>query len=907
MDVASFISGLSQQARVLRCRFGGDEAPGDDVLVPYRLRLSWALSEPYTGWLICVSQSPSLELKSLLGRPAGVWIRQPEPDVGERCLTGLVDAVRLMGVDGGLAAYAIRIRPGLALLDQRRTSRVFQNLSVPEIVTSIVQEHIGANIALGASMQVMQTLRGQHPPRSMCTQYEESDLQFIHRLLAEEGISYSFNFKATQGELLHQWQLFDDAMDLPQAPLSRLGYRHSAGLNPVDALQSWQGQRQIITGKSTLASHDYKSAQLQQSCDISIIGQGRYGDEASASLEDYQPLTHYYASSRAELDRYARLRQQAHDLRAKTFFGGGTVTGLEVGQWFALDHHPAHADDREEQRQFLVTAQWLDVLSNPSAGLAETLPGDLAEVALPGEPLPSLAVTSMSEQAMHPGYSRFSAVRRGIALVPAWVDELARPTARGPLTGTVVGQAGDTVTTDELGRVKVQLRFPRAEEHPSHGADFDEHSSTWLRVMTPYAGQGFGHQFLPRLNDEVVVDFLYGDIDRPYVAGLLYGGSRPTPEFSGVRGLPGNRTLSGIQTREHDGIHSNELLFDDTPGQPRARLATTQSSTDLNLGLLTHPRRNGEAQVRGEGAELRTDASAAVRAAQGLLLSTYARRQADGHQLDRSELMTLLDECAELFRSLGDYAVQHGAQALDPAAQQTLKAALDSWPQDTETASGRPVMAFASNEGIVSATPQGHLAYAGTNLDNIAQQHLQLSSGLRTSVRAGDSIDLFAQSGDVNAIANHGRVLLQAQTSDLVGNAQQNVQLSAGAGEILLTAPMFRRVAEDGSFISVGEGITLGTSGAVAIKAASHDFSGPATVSAERPKFAQGNTDQRIQLHYPGHTLDSPRVAASRPYRITLDDGRIVEGVSDEHGRTEVVSDSLVRMAKVEILDPDRL
>ncbi|WP_147484947.1 type VI secretion system Vgr family protein, partial [Burkholderia pseudomallei] len=129
---------------------------------------------------------------------------------------------------------------------------------------------------------------------------------------------------------------------------------------------------------------------------------------------------------------------------------------------------------------------------------------------------------------------------------------------------------------------------------------------------------------------------------------------------------------------------------------------------------LTQPRENGHGNDRGEGVELRTDAAAALRAAQGMLLTTYARTQASGGQLDRDELIRLLGECAELFKALGDYAGQHGGQAADTAGQHAVAAAFKRWAPGTGTdGAARALMAFGAQAGSVNVTPKTHVTYAG--------------------------------------------------------------------------------------------------------------------------------------------------------------------------------------------------
>ncbi|QBG87507.1 type VI secretion system Vgr family protein [Xanthomonas oryzae] len=899
MDLMQYVA-ISQDGRILELQFAGHNAPRRNLLFPLRLQLTGALSEPFTADVTCLSQSSAIELKTLLGQRAGITIRHHN---GERKVNGVVTAVRQMGADGGFSSYRLRIQPALALLAYRRTCRIFQDVSVPDIVAQIVQEHRASNPPIAASFRLDQQLRQTYAPRSYCTQFDEDDLSFMHRVMAEEGINYTFAFADDQGAPTHTLVLFDDANDLAQASPARIGYRRAEDATPADSLLAWQGERQVMTSATALVSYDYKPAASSNADDQSVIDQGEEGRAASATLKDYSALSPYYASNSAEYARYAQVRQTWHDQQAKTWYGGATTPGLEVGTYVEIADHPSLAEDSSEQRQFVVTEQFLDITNNLPADMTRQLPSGL--LGLPSAdvgPPPSLAAVPPPPEGAAQ-YLRFAGVRRGVALVPSRVPSLRRPTASGPQTATVVGKAGEVVDTDEMGRILVQMHWPLAQEHAKGGADYDERSSTRVRYASPSASEGFGHQFIPRIGDEVLIEFLHGDIDRPIAVAVIHNGRRPTAAFSGARGLPGNRTLSGILTREHNGSGANELLFDDTTGQPRARLASTHQASELNLGYLTHPRADGQADPRGQGAELRTDAAAALRAAQGMLLTTYARSQAAGHQLDRDELDALLAQCLELFKGLGDYAAQHGGQAMEANGQDALRQALQGWPSGTDrSAAGKPLMAFAASEGMVSATPHSHLSYAGHNIDSVAQQHLQLTSGQATRVHAGQGIALFAQASGLSAIANQGPVRLQAQADALVANAQTNLQLTANTGEVLLSAPRIRLVAEDGSFLSIGGGgITLGTQGGVELHAASHALLGPSTEQADRPSFGKDGTDQKFQLHYPSHSADTPQLAANQPYSITLDDGRVVQGVSDAQGLTDLLRDEVTRIARIEV------
>ncbi|WP_293934660.1 type VI secretion system Vgr family protein, partial [Iodobacter sp.] len=397
------------------------------------------------------------------------------------------------------------------------------------------------------------------------------------------------------------------------------------------------------------------------------------------------------------------------------------------------------------------------------------------------------------------------------------------------------------------------------------------------------------------------------DIDRPIVTGVVHNGSHPPATFSGAGALPANKTLSGIKTKEHDGGQYGELLFDDSKGEVRTKLSSEHAKTQLNMGFLTHPRNNGKATARGEGAELRSDASISIRAAQGLLLTTYGKLQASGNQLARTEMIELLDQCAELFKAFGDYASSNQALALDQAAQTELIDSIKNWEKGSNAdpkaeGGGKPVMSFTSKEGVSITTPQAIVAYAGMNADWAAKKHLQFTAGERFSLNAGQGISQFAQSGDFRLIAHQGPFLIQAQANDLVAQADQNIRLIAINGELYLYGKKINLVAEDGSFIKIGSGITLGTSGVVNIKAASKAMSGPATESFSPPAFQSGKADQKFQLHYPSSDPSKPQIAALRDYEITLKDGSKLKGVSDAEGKTQLLEETGMQVAQIRIL-----
>ncbi|MBX9358198.1 type VI secretion system tip protein VgrG, partial [Chromobacterium vaccinii] len=436
------------------------------------------------------------------------------------------------------------------------------------------------------------------------------------------------------------------------------------------------------------------------------------------------------------------------------------------------------------------------------------------------------------------------------------------------------GPAGEEVHTDAQGRIKVQFHWQRPDEHPTIGAALDDKSSCWLRVAMPSAGAGWGHQFIPRIGQEVLVDFIEGDIDRPLITGVLYNGSHPTPDFSGAGSLPANKTLSGIKSKEHQGGGYNELLFDDTPGEVRAKLSSEAGKTQLNQGYLAHPRSNGKAQPRGDGFELRTDHHGAIRAAHGLLLSTEAQNGAGGKQLAREHAQSQLDSALSLSQALAETATGQLADTMetgpDEIGPDNAKAgkktdghlqhhadALKAWEAGSNTdkdgktakeqAGQQPLLILSGPAGIASLTEQSQTVSAGQHLNLVVQRDANHTTGRRWLHNVGQHISLFVAGVKdkvaLKLIAAKGKVQVQAQSDAMELTADKDLSITSvkqkihfnGKQEILLTS--------GGAYVRIKDGkVELHAPGTVSFKGASHDWSGPASTNLPFPTLPQGDT-----------------------------------------------------------------
>lgn len=652
-------------------------------------------------------------------------------------------------------------------------------------------------------------------------------------------------------------------------------------------------------------------------------GQGMHGNVLAASLDDYGVLPPRAASDHDALCRIGALALQQHDYARHCFHAEGCVRDLCVGEYFTLEQHPEIDALPAAQRDFVVVSQQLAAQNNLSRQLALRVARLFARNRWLAEG-DALLQRDTVEQVEHgPLRVRMSmqVVRRGVAIVPAYDSRTDLPPV-AMQSAIVVGPPGEEVYCDATGRVKVRFPATRPADHAhagGAGARDSDADSAWVRVASSWAGNGpgsvrqCGFLGLPRVGTEVLLDFLGGDPDRPIIVGQLYHHGAAPIALSRAGELPGNRYLSGIRSREIRGARGNQLRFDDTQGQISAQLTSEHGASQLNLGWLAQDRRDGQAAPRGEGAELRTDEQLALRAGKGMLLSAWQRLQASDGQMARSEYLALMESCLELFRSLGSYAASHAALASEPEAQQQLQQALKSWEGASNTQprtepGGAPVIAVTAPDGISFASSKAVITYAASNVDTVAQQHLQWTAGQRCSVNAGKGISLFSHADGIRAIAHHGVLLLQSQHDDTQVNAGKNLRLTASEGKLTGMADEIVLISKHGAFIRIADGITFGSKSPLKFNAPEFVFNNPESMEVQLPSFGEGKVDQQFIFQYEddGSMVDgAPAAAQLAPhsqFEIKLGDGSTAEGIGDDAGTSEVFERDAMQIADIEVL-----
>lgn len=899
----------------------------DDVLLPQRVHGSEAICGGFTYRILCVADDAGLALKDFIGVPAELRIVTDRGKLRRIC--GIVTEAVSGQSDGALATYQLVVRDAMSVMEGRNNTRVFRNRSELDVVRSLVSEWHARSSVLRATfeLEIAPGLEIKHPQRELIMQHNESDAAFIRRLLWRRGITSIFRSglpgrEARRGQepaIGHTMVLFDDPNHLARNMAGTVRFHRDAATEERDAIDGWGAARSLRPGSASLYSWDYKQpsgSAFMAAHTRSRIDQGEQGNDLAAVLDDYWVAPPHLGDTARDLSDLGDVRMAFHDYESKHFHGEGGVRDLSVGEWFSLEGHPEIDTHPTDERDFVVTSQHIAARNNLPVEIDARVErllnrngwhaGDYAAFAdVKGEPIRFR--------------TRFTCVRRAIRIVP--------PPVPLPVvalqTAIVVGPANEEVWCDELGRVKIRFQSTRPEDHVhagGAGSSDSDRDSAWVRVASTWAGSALGThgecgtRLLPPIGTEVLVDFAGGDPDKPIIIGQVFNGAALPPAFRYESRLPDTKYQSGIRSREVRGARGNQLRLDDTPGQISAQLASDHASTELNLGYLTESRRGGGAAPRGEGAELLSEEAIALRAARGILLSSWkllGGTAAKGRQLARDDFLGLLRECGELCNALGSYAAEHNGLPLDAKEQDKLLARFRHWEDGSNTAPeavepAEPVIGITSPAGIGFASTSAIVSYSASNIDTVAQQHLQLTAGQRFNVNAGKGISLFAHHDGLTGIAHFGKVLLQSQHDDTDINSAKNLTLSATEGVAKISAKVILLVAEDGSFLKLGDGPpVIGSKQSLKFHAPDFLYDGPETMTAGFPSFGQGKADQKLVVRYPsGIPLDTGErppgaVVKDAKLNIGLSDGSALQTRSGVDGKSSLLERDAMHMAEI--------
>jgi type VI secretion system secreted protein VgrG len=898
-DLIQAFGSLSDARRPIRLRLLQGKSVLDELLLVKRVDGSETICGGLEYRLLCVSTRPDIPLKELIALPAELQFVTDRGDLRRVC--GIVVQASAGQNDGGLATYQLVVRDALALMEYRINTRVFRNRHELDIAEVILDEWRRNNPLLAQSFDVdWSNVRGTYPSREFTMQHNESDADFMRRLWKRRGIGWFIRpGPADQSDShdapIHTLVLFDDASTLARNAAGSVRFHRDGSTEKSDTVVAWSPVRTLKPGSINRQSWDYMQRRPSVSNAPSCIDQGTAGNQMAASLDDYLIDMPHAAENGDDYSKLGDVRMKRHEYESKYFNGEGSVRALAIGEWFMLTGQPEIDRHSESEREFIVTRMEVEAENNLPKTIDEQVLRLFALSRWDDASSRKDAHRASDERGMR-YTNRFSCVRRDIPIVPAFDprEDLPRPQLQSAI---VVGPPGEEVYCDEHGRVKVRFPGTRIEDHQhaqGAGASDSDRDSAWVRVASTWASSQWGAISLPRVGDEVIVDFLGGDPDKPIIVAQVYGGAA-SPSFSQVGVLPGNKYLAGIKSKEVRGSGYNQLRLDDTPGQISAQLSSEHGHSELNLGWLTQPRSNGKGEARGEGAELRSDQAVSIRGGQGVLISAASQEQAGGKQLARTELVTLVEALQVVQQQLSELSVSHHANDSDDAELNQLIDYLKQWEAGSNTqcdakGGGQPVVALSAPAGVAMTSQDNIAIGAQTHVDMVSIGNTQLSAGRKFLARASESISLFAHRLGIKLIAASGKLELQTHADDMELTSAKRIVLTA-TEEIVLQAPKVRFVAQ-GAQIDLGGGaITQQSNGDHTIKSSKFIHTGPGDGNPAGVTLpgSKDEHDQQTRLRWLG--TDEP--IANHRYRITTEDGRVFEGRTDATGLTERFSSAI--------------
>lgn len=738
---------------------------------------------------------------------------------------GVITDFRRISGSEDQAQYRITLKPFISLLDKQfRTHRFFVNKSVPEVVEQILTEH-GLK-----GWEYEFSLKRTYPKREQINQYQESDLRFIQRLLAEVGIFYFFTLHPdAQTEVIH----FGDA----QAALifdKTLPVNSPSGMSDSGTDSVWALNVEHRVVESRVITNDYNHREAQNIL-MSVPADMTRGEGYDTS---YGEVYHYRPRHTERGDKIDPAPETANF-------------------WARLDH------ERFLAEQTRITGKSTDASLLPAQVLTITdstppvLPAPLQEPVL----LTQLLFTG----------SRKSALQVMLSAVPyseivCWRPPLLpRPKITGTMTARVTSaKEGDIYAwQDASGMYRVKFDADRDDKNPGQ-------ESMPVRLAKPYSGDAYGFHFPLIQGTEVAIAFEEGDPDRPYIAHALHD-SRHVDHVTDKNG-----TRNVIRTPAN-----NKLRMEDKRGEEHIKLSTEYGGkTQLNLG------HNVDAQraLRGEGAELRTDRHVSIRGGAGILISADKQPKARGDMLDMNAAVAQLQSALQLVTALAQSAGASGALDADINSQQQLARVLNQLKEAG--------LLMTAPAGIAATTPENIQLSAGHTLTATAGENADMTIFKRLTVAAGEAISLFAQKMGIKIFAARGNVDIQAQSDAMRLQAGQQMAINSINGEIILNAAQgITLTSRGGAYIKLKDGaVEIGAPGKIDLKSGNILWGG----SASLEQALKPATIKDPQYQFPvsgGFQVVDKATQTPKPwvaYRIEIPEGKILRGRTDENGYTQI-------------------
>ncbi|WP_151960064.1 type VI secretion system Vgr family protein [Acinetobacter bereziniae] len=840
--------GLTTQKRALHAQFS-NHTLNDHVFLQC-IHGTHAINDGVNLQLICLSTQNNIALKSFIGCRVAIDVVNDRSELNR--ISGIVTKAEVGASDGALTIYRLTVEDPTALWKQRRNSRVFMNMSALQVVEVIFNEWRDRSPLFASSLTLDKSgLTKAYDIRPFIMQNNERDIDIIQRLLASEGVTSLID--ETQLKVSHfnepiqpqKLRLIDDNTQYESLERRTIRFHRSSSVETRDSIINFTGQRSLqptsvhiqrwqadILETEQGAGNVQSKHQRSDQYDNASLALEQVWHFSPAWIPDLNGEDGATPSGNSQIERFNQNLSNYYDAQAKQFIATSTVRDAQVGYHFELNQHPTLELKDVADRQFLIISKTFYHQNN----LPKDLSHQVEALIRQSQWQLNHITTNNSEERQA---NQLILQRRNITVVPEY-DPLTQRPAAHPMRARVVGPSGEEIHVDEWGRIKVRFLFTRNEDH-SHdggaGANDNDTDSAWVDVLTTWAGEGYGARFLPRIGELVVVDFFAGDIDRPFVMGRIHEGYRYPTKFDDKGKLPDIKKLAGIKSREYKGNGYNQLRFDDTNNQISSQLHSSHGATQLNLGNLSYPKETETSEGRGEGFELRTDQWGAVRAGQGLLLSTYAQDSASGNHLDVSETQSQLESSLNNSKALSEVAKHQQTDPLDNLEHlKSFVAALekDDTAQTKSQADAfkQALMILASPNSIALSSNQDIHLSADGQISHSAGESINLTTQKSVIGHASAKISLFAAQEGARLYAAKGKVEIQAQGdgADLI--ARKGIQIISTEDKIYIISPKEIKLISDGTELKLnGSGVFVTTGGLFEVKSGQQKLTSSASIN----------------------------------------------------------------------------
>ena len=781
---------------------------GEDVLLVHQADITEHLSQLPEIELELLSSSANLDPHTLLGQPvslelalsalSGDGLVEDAVQDGEplRWFSGLVSRFGRHGSDGGWTVYHATVVPWLALLgSDTRELRVWQHVTCLDVVRTLFEE-------AGHHGELRVITQRELPRYEFHLQYRESNYALICRLLEQEGLTWWIEY-----EQQRQIVCIGDhpSSHVPLSGFSQIAFHGDDTPFLKESVTRWSSHTSHRLGDIRYRDYDY-----HRPTDRLDVGTQTVTEHAESGLKERYDYHSLY-DLQGEGDRYSRLAMEREEALHRRHTGESTVRAMRPGARFELVRHFA------DNGTYLLLQVRHRIRNH------------------------YLAARDSNSGTPDPAYRNdFQAQPWETPFRPQL--KTPRPQVEGLHTAFVVGPGGAEWHGERMGRIKVWMPFDRRQP-------MDENASFWVRVSQPSGDADWGHQFYPRIGQEVLLAFHMGDPSLPIAIGGIYNGDKQPRWYNGY--------INGIKSKEFYGQRHNALVFDDSNGELRTTVHSDEHHSQLHLGHLVHePTANDRGPHRGNGFELRTDAWGALRAARGMFITTHARLGGKKAVLDHTEANLQLREALSLSRRLSDTAAHHRADPLK--ANKTLdhfqRAALHPNTNGVNTFEEAALLLDGA-AGVGITTPLSAQFTANQNVQTVAGKDVNVAAGQHLSVAVGGALSLFAHQQDMRLIAARGEVKLEAQDNKMSLAAEQQVNVSSSQDTINLTAKRGIVLSSGGAYIKLdGAGnIEIHAPGQISLKGNPVEVDGPASMQVALPAMpksepAPGKYSQRFSL-----------------------------------------------------------